>query len=286
MNFKNLQLPRCALVAYVLVCCLILPTAVAQTAASTAASSPQSAVALASTPLLVRVEQAAPLKMEPSASKSFWEMILPPVISALTALGGALVGGWLGQRSSTATINQKNNEAELKEIRAKLDGFYGPFGRRSHEGALMALELRARQPDKVTFRTLLKLLDPEWLKNASKADQTIVAEIVQNGAGLLALIRDKAGALEPSVSDYLARAAIHFTMLKLAKDGALENDPDRFARYVFPWQLDKVLKLEIARLNARADLLQSKPSETHSPLAALAIPAEFALPEWPKPTRE
>ncbi len=285
MNYKNWQLPRCALVAYVLVCYLTLPTAVAQTAASAAASSSQRAVASTPAPLLVRVEQVAPLKMEPSASKSLWEVILPPVISALTALGGAFVGGWIGQRSSAATINQKNNEAELKEIRAKLDGFYGPFSRRSHEGELMALELRERQPDKATFRTLLKLLDPEWLKNASKADHTIVAEIVQNGAGLLALIRDKAGALEPSVSDYLARAAIHFTMLKLAKDGALENDPDRFERYVFPWQLDRVLKLEVARLNARADLLQSKPSETHLPLAALVIPTEFALPEWPRPLR-
>jgi len=166
----------------------------------------------------------------------------------------------------------------VKEIRTKLDGFYGPFVQRLEEGRLLANELRDRQPDKSTFRMLIKLLDPGWLKGTSPADRTIATEIVENGQILIALIRDKAGAVDPAISPYLARAATHFTVLKLAKDGALENDPQRFDRYVFPKELDEVLQLEVARLTNRANALQSKPTAAHGPMASLAIPMNLALP--------
>lgn len=258
----------------------------ASAASGSAQTLPLPASAAAPSPLLVRVEQAGPIKLEQGAPKAWWESLVAPVISALTALAGAFIGGSIAQRSSAATINQKANEAEAKEIRAKLDTFYGPFVQRLEEGRLLANELRDRQPDKGTFRTLLKLLNPEWLKNTSPADHTIVTEIVQNGQSLIGLIRDKAGAVDPALSPYLARAATHFTVLKLAKDGALENDPARFDRYVFPKQLDDVLALEVKRLTNRANELQSKPTKAHEPIVPLAIPANLALPDWPSPVRE
>lgn len=243
------------------------------------------ASAAAQSPLLVRVEQAQPIKLEQGPPKPWWDPFVAPAISALSALAGALIGGGIAQRSSAATINQKANEAEVKEILTKLDTFFGPFVQRLEEGRLLANELRDRQPDKETFRTLIKLLDPDWLKNTSPANRTIVAEIVQNGQSLTGLIRDKAGAVDPALSPYLARAATHFTVLKLAKDGALENDPARFERYVFPKHLDDVLKLEVTRLTKRANDLQSKPTSVHGPMAPLVIPNNLALPEWPNPVR-
>lgn len=248
-----------------------------------AAALPASAGAQSS--LLVRVEQVGPIKLEQAPPKAWWDSLLAPVISALTALAGAFIGGSIAQRSNASTINQKANEVEAKEIRTKLDTFYGPFVQRLEEGRLLANELRDRQPDKGTFRTLIKLLDPDWLKNASPADRTIVAEIVENGKSLIGLIRDKAGAVDPALSPYLARAATHFTVLKLAKDGALENDPARFERYVFPKQLDDVLSLEVTRLTKRASELQSLPTNVHGPMAPLAIPKHLELPDWPNPLR-
>lgn len=283
------RLHKCASMLGGLVVAVAFTAANAQPApaASGAASSqtPSTSAAAAQTPLIVRVEQAGPIKLEPGSPKPWWDPLLPSLLSALTALAGAFIGGSIAQRSSAATINQKANEAEVKEIRAKLDGFYGPFGQRLEEGRLLANELRDRQPDKDNFRTLVKLLDPEWLKGVSPADRTIVTEIVQNGQSLITLIRDKAGAVEPAISPYLARAATHFTVLKLAKDGALDNDPKRFDRYVFPKELDDVLKLEVARLTDRANILQSKPTAAHGPMGSLVIPPSLALPAWPSPVR-
>lgn len=268
---------------------LALTCAQAQPAPATSGSDQTPAPPASATvqsPLLVRVEQAGPIKLEQGLPKPWWESWVAPVISALTALAGAFIGGTIAQRSSAATINQKANEAEIKEIRTKLDTFYGPFMQRLEEGRLLANELRDRQPDKETFRTLIKLLEPNWLPGTSPADRTIVTEIVQNGQGLIGLIRDKAGAVDPALSPYLARAATHFTVLKLAKDGALENDPARFERYVFPKQLDEVLNLEVTRLTNRANALQSKPTKAHGPMASLVIPGILALPAWPSPVRQ
>ncbi|HEX3885400.1 MAG TPA: hypothetical protein VHW66_22290 [Stellaceae bacterium] len=148
-------------------------------------------------PVIVRVEQVPRIKLEPSAKPSGWERAAPivgPIISGLLALGGVWLGLKVGQantqktieaaqKTSDAAINQKANEAEQKEIQEKLDSFYGPYLQRSLENRLLALELRDRQPDKATFRTLIKLLDPAWLPGLSQADQTIVTEIVGNGEG-------------------------------------------------------------------------------------------------------
>lgn len=286
-----MNLPRgCTSVALGLLIAIAVTGAKAQpqppSAVSGAASGQaQPASSAAQSPLLVRVEQAGPIKLEQGSPKAWWDSLIAPVISALTALAGAFIGGSIAQRSSAATINQKANEAEVKEIRAKLDTFFGPFSVRLAEGRLLADDLRDRQPDKTTFRTLIKLLDPSWLPNLSPADRTIVTKIVENGHSLIALIRNSAGGVDPALSPYLARAATHFTMLKLAKDGKLENDASRFERYVFPKELDRVLALEVARLTDRANALQSKPTVAHGPMASLKIPEDLALPEWPSPER-
>jgi hypothetical protein len=88
-----------------------------------------------------------------------------------------------------------------------------------------------------------------------------------------------------SALSILARAATHFTILKLAKEGALENDPKRFEPYVYPAQLDEVLNLDMARLKRRSQTLQSRPSERHGLLEALVIPPALALAAWADPPR-
>jgi hypothetical protein len=120
---------------------------------------------------------------------------------------------------------------------------------------------------------------------SAQSVHSIIGEIVGNGTDLRTLIRDKAGAVDPAVLPYLARAGTHFTMLKLAKEGALANDPRRFELYVYPAQLDEVLSMDVARLKRRGQTLQSGPSERHGPLEALVIPQALALAPWPEPPR-
>jgi len=131
-------------------------------------------------------------------------------------------------------------------------------------------ELRRRQPK--GFRTLLSLLDPAWLKAQSKSDQTIVDTIVENGLVLQGLIREQSGAVDPALLPFLAKAGTHFTMLRLAREGALDNDRERFAPYVYPRELDEILRLETTRLRSRLEQLSDRPTARHPPLGPLIIP--------------
>ena len=47
----------------------------------------------------------------------------------------------------------------------------GSYLQRSEENRLLAVELRARQPDAATFRMLLKLLNPAWFSSLSKGGE-------------------------------------------------------------------------------------------------------------------
>gem|GEM_PF-5586489 len=214
---------------------------------------------------------------------------------AFFALAGALLGviasQWTTRRTIDAAkrnaedaINQKANEIELAELRSRLEGFYGPYQQLSEENRLLAEEFRSRQSDS-DIRTLLKLLDPDWFPQLSKSDQTIVEEIIRNGRVLRDLIRTKSGLADPAALPYLARPGTHFTLLTLAKEGALTNSPDRFAIYTYPHQLDGVLRAETERLKARVNILRSAPARAHGPLEPLILPEALALPPWPKSPR-
>ena len=86
-------------------------------------------------PLVVRVEQVAPIQLEQAGASSWWARLAPimaPLVSGFIALGGVWLGLRVGQsntqktidaalRTSEAAINQKASEAELKEIQDKLD---------------------------------------------------------------------------------------------------------------------------------------------------------------------
>lgn len=226
-------------------------------------------------PLTIRVEQDAPFQMA-SGQKEWWEPYLQPFVSGLTALGGALIGGWLGRRNAFAAINQKANETEMKELQTKLNEFYGRFRQISAENKLIALEFKSRHGTQ-EFRTLVALLDPAWRDGLSPADRTIVETIVKNGAELRNLIRDKAGLVDIQVLPYLAKVSAHFAMLDLASQGKLENDPQRFKAYVYPETLDGILDLEIKRLSERITLLLTKNDCRHAPMIALKIPSSLQL---------
>jgi hypothetical protein len=71
----------------------------------------------------------------------------------------------------------------------------------------------------------------------------------------------------------------------MAGDGELGTDPTNFLRYVYPQQLDKVLELEVERLQRRSITLRAHPGDSPGPLEALNIPTDLELQEWPSPVR-
>jgi len=224
-----------------------------------------------------------------SGGKPAW---LSPLITGLFSFLGSMLVlvAALGNTSRTvrtslkaseSLIHQKANEAELERIRRSLSEFYGPYLQRSEENRLLIGELRARQADPTAFRTLTALQDPAWCRGLSMADRTLVQEIVANGEALRELIRGKAGFVDPALQEHFARAATHFRLLSLAQAGAL-RDPERFARYVYPRELDGALRVAVAHLETRANALRSNPSHPHGLMDALVIPKEYGLPAWPQ----
>ncbi|MER8944073.1 hypothetical protein NKH82_32190 [Mesorhizobium sp. M0915] len=226
-------------------------------------------------PIVVRVEQAAPFEMA-SPPKSWWEPYAQPAISGFAALLGAAVGGLIAKWNASAANNQRANEVEIAQIQSKLNDFYGRFRLVSEENKLVSIEFKTRHGGD-SFRTLLALLDPKWLKGLSPADKTIVARMVENGLILRTLVRDKAGLVNPAISPYLAKVSAHFSMLELAYKGELENDPGRFKQYVYPEKLDGVLDIEMKRLAGRIALLLAKSGKRHKAISPLMIPNKLQL---------
>jgi hypothetical protein len=58
------------------------------------------------------------------------------------------------------------------------------------------------------------------------------------------------------------------------------NHPKRFEAYVYPKQLDEVLRLEIRRLTDRSERLRSNSTESTAAMPPLEIPGQLQLPPW------
>lgn len=184
-------------------------------------------------------------------------------------------------RANEATNIQKTNEAELKAVEDKLSGFYGPYLQLSNTNKLLSVELKSRQRAPNVMRLLLLMLDKDWKTKLTPGDVTLIEEIVEIDKQLLALIHDNARLVSAEVQPYLYRAEAHFRMMYRAYEGKLDNDPARYDAYVYPRHLDRVVELEIGRLNARITLLRQDPMSLHPPAAPLLVPAALELPPWP-----
>lgn len=216
---------------------------------------------------------------------------LAPAIVALAAL-------WFSDASNKRTLGaakenaeaaawQKANETELKAIQDRLDGFYGPFRTMSEVNKLLNLDLRSRQAEPGKFILIEKLFDEAWRGALPEGEKAMLKEIALNSEKLRTFIEGKIGMVNEKVFPYVARAAAHYRMLELAYKRELGEDGAPFVeRYVFPRRVEEVLKLEVARLEARRDELKANPFKAPGPMEPLNIPAEYALPEWPYPPRE
>jgi len=256
----------------------------------------QTSTAPTNTPVVqtVRLEAAGPIKLD-TGSAPFWSYLVPvagPIISGLLAFLGVWFGLGIAERNTIKTIEatrlnndasiwQKANETELRDIQAKLDGFYIPFELLTKANQLFAQDMRARE-DK-DYRLLLKLFDQKWRQNLSTGDQKAIDIICNNAEELRALIASKSGLVDGKILEYLSRATAHFRILYLAYKSELGTDPTRFAVYVYPRELTFVLRLEIDRLRHRMDELRANPARQLPPLRPLEIPPEHQLKEWVDP---
>jgi hypothetical protein len=221
-------------------------------------------------------------------------VVLAPFGATLVGVLALIVSAMMTSRTlrvstenSDASIWQKANELEIKEVQEKLDRFYGPFIQMSETNALLARDLRHRQPDSQSFLLIEKLFDRDWLKSLPCGERALVDEVVSNAVNLRKFIIENARMMDQKVQPYLSRVNAHYRILELAHLGKLGTDPTLFVqKYVFPIQIGGILQLEVARLESRKELLRSQPSRQPPPMAELVIPASLSLKEIPYPRRE
>jgi hypothetical protein len=228
-----------------------------------------------------------------TAASAGWEpRDYAAILSAVTAIVAVIIGYLtarhtlkIAKSNSDAAIWQKANELELKDIQARLDGFYGPFRHTSQVNMLMNRDLRSRQNDG-GFILIEKLFDQAWRNNLSAGEQALLGEIAAKAKELREFIAAHLGMMDEKVLPYLARVSAHYRMIELAYDNELGTDPEPFVdRYVFPRQIDDVLRLEVERLERRRAVLMANPYEAPPPSEQLRLPPELALKEWPNPPR-
>ncbi len=189
----------------------------------------------------------------------------------------------VAKATAEAAAWQKANEAELRAIQERLDGFYGPFRTMSDVNRLMFRVLRSRSDHNLVL--MRDLFDPAFRAKLPAGEAALLQEIAANAKKLRAFIEANVGMVNAKVMPYLSRAAAHYRMLELAYDGKLGNDPEAFKPFVFPASIETVLGLEVARLEARRDWLMKHPYEAPPPFAPLEIPARYDLAEWTNPAR-
>ncbi|MCK1593340.1 hypothetical protein [Bradyrhizobium sp. 164] len=193
----------------------------------------------------------------------------------------------VSQLNNEATIWQKANELEVKEIQDKLDRFYGPYSQMSGTNALLSRDLRSRQQDSSTFLLIEKLFDKSWLESLPTDQKALVGELVTNAGNMRKFILDNAKMADAKIQPYLSRVCAHYRILELAHAGQLGTDPKPYvSKYVFPIQIEKVLALEVARLESRKQHLRSQPSKQPPMIGELLIPEDLKLPEWQYPKRQ
>lgn len=264
-----------------LLICVVVAATTAEGAAQTVAPQTSSAPAVNPVPFTLRVEQAAPfvaapLKLDQPTKSLLREFLTGPVlsaiVSALTSAVVALIGVGMALRNTTATLYQKSNEAEVKELQTRLTEFYGPFDQISKENDLISREFRQRHSQgNDAFRTLISLLDQKWRDELDQSDRALLEKIIQNGKDLRELIRSKSGLVDTQIAPILAKAAAHFSVLEMAASGQLQNQPERFAAYVYPRELDPAIAREITRLNERIRVLLNEPGAQHAPISPLVL---------------
>ncbi|MEZ5952176.1 MAG: hypothetical protein R3C12_23900 [Planctomycetaceae bacterium] len=138
---------------------------------------------------------------------------------------------------------------------------------------------RSNKPD--DFRTLTFLLDPNQTYQVdgksvtvemTQGDRQLLAEILDIASKIESLVLDKAGLVENSklMTGYTPNAAVtdvnpdafkemgllavlltHFRVLRLAADGKLSGELQRYKDYVYPRELDSTVLSHIEALRSQ-----------------------------------
>jgi hypothetical protein len=162
-----------------------------------------------------------------------------------------LLGIFVGYRSNTKLLKTRQIEEERKEIYSKLNDFYGPIQQLLKKNSMLYELFKKSKKD--GFKTLPYLLEGYEL---SENDKSLLAQIVDVNKRIETIILEKSGLVDDSgLRELLGKAATHFSVIRLAYEGQLKSEPDRFANYIYPRDLEEKLNVQVDILKKRLEKL-------------------------------
>lgn len=166
--------------------------------------------------------------------------VIGPIILGIAGM----ILGYIFQRSQ---LIQQQREDERREIYKKLNDFYGPA--LQYLGKSRELYERFTALRDPGFRTLTALLKGETFEGN---DKVLLEQIVDITSKLEELILLRSGLVDDEeLRNLLAKASAHFTIIRLAYEGNLRGEADRFEDYVYPRELNQKLEEQTVKLKVR-----------------------------------
>jgi hypothetical protein len=170
--------------------------------------------------------------------------VIGPIILGIAGM----ILGYYFQRSQ---LKQKQREDERKEIYKKLNEFYGPI--QQYLGKSRELYDRFTASRGANFRTLIALLAGEKFEGN---DAVLLKQIIDIDERMEDLIITHSGLIDDAeLRELLAKVGAHFRILRLAYDGVLTGEVERFEDYVYPRGLGPKIEDQIKKLKTRLDEL-------------------------------
>lgn len=203
---------------------------------------------------------------------------------ALVSAGVALTIALLTAIYNRAALREKRVAEKRHAIAKKLNEFYGPFISYSNVTKALFKIFRAGKP--AEFRTLTYLLDPDqdYETPAGRSrvvltdnDRKILEELLNVEVDLEKLVIEKGGLVDdkrlmfdyipdPVITDVgikkgevslLALLIAHFRVLRLAYQGGITGEVGRYKDFVYPREIDGVIKERFDALHAELEQLGS-----------------------------
>lgn len=194
------------------------------------------------------------------------------IIAAYIAAAAAFVVAIVGYIQGRIILAEGRRAEKRKDIMRKLDEFYGPL--MSYINILSGLNNVFRRGKPSGFRTLNFLLDRNEYPDVvlSPSDKKIIEEMLDVEQKIEDLVITKGGLVDdkklmfsyvpdPTVTDIkldkgislLALAIVHFRLLRLAYEGHISGEVERYSSFVYPRELDGILKSRLDALRGELD---------------------------------
>lgn len=153
------------------------------------------------------------------------------------------------------TLRSKKIEDERNEIYKKMNEFYGPLIQlRKKSYLLYQLFANKNKTADNEFKTLSFLLDNNTFDTN---DKILLEQIISIGDRCSKLIESKAGLIDDETlrTEIIPKANTHYMIIRLAYEGAIKGEKEKFERFTFPSEIDDLLENRYKNLQQRLNEL-------------------------------